>query len=270
MSDVITELLPSGVLMVRLNRPERLNAIGGTIAEEFAAAMRAASTDAAVRVVVVTGEGRGFSSGADLQETVERSQGDDGQSPPPSHIRGVEHMRRMHADWSGAVFAVPKPTVALVNGPAAGAGFGLALACDFRIAADSAVFVSAFARIGLSGDNGVSWGLSRIVGRARALEILMLSPRITAAEALGLGLVRQVVADDELEREGVAFAERLAAGPIEAFAIMKRNLEFADTASFAESLDREAEGISVVQLVGENRAAISAFLEKREPDFRRR
>ncbi|GAA4173492.1 enoyl-CoA hydratase-related protein [Gryllotalpicola koreensis] len=267
MSDVEVDERAGGVRVLRLNRPERLNAIGGTIAADFAEALRAADADPEVRVIVIIGAGRAFSAGADLQESADR-RADGDEAEAPSHIRGVEQMRRLHAQWSGAVFAMQKPTVALVNGPAAGAGFGMALACDFRIAAESAIFVSAFARIGLSGDNGATWGLARIVGRARALEILMLSPRLSAREALELGIVRSVVPDDELETEGLAFAERLAAGPVEAFAVMKRNLEFAETAGYAATLDREAEGISVLRMVGENATAIAAFLEKREPDFR--
>ncbi|NNC13827.1 enoyl-CoA hydratase [Planctomonas sp. JC2975] len=265
MSDVVLERLPGGVLLVRLNRPERLNAIGGSMAQEFADAMQLARTDVDVRAVVITGAGRAFCSGADL---VQRSAAA-AERREPSNLGGTEAINDLHDHWSGAAFRVPKPTIALVNGAAAGAGFGLALACDFRIAAESAIFVSAFARIGLTGDNGITWGLTRTVGRAKALEILMLNPRITAPEALGLGLVRQVVPDDDLYETGIEFADRLAAGPVEAFAIMKRNLEYAETADFEQSLRREAEGISVTRLMGENAEAIDAFLQKRDPEFRR-
>jgi len=177
-------------------------------------------------------------------------------------------MEDLHGHLAGAAFRCDKPTVALVNGAAAGAGFGVALSCDFRIASEQALFVSAFARIGLSGDNGITWGLSRLVGRSMALEILMLSPRLTAAAALELGLVRSVVPPQELMSAGLQFGERLAAGPIQAFAIMKRNLEFADIATYQQSLDREAFSIAVNGLAGENADAVQAFLDKREPDFR--
>lgn len=267
MSDVLLEKHESGVLVVTLNRPDRLNSIGGTLLADFSSALSDAGRDPEVRVIVITGAGRAFSAGAELQQSSSRpSEGE----LPPSQIRGIEGMRLLHARWAGAVNALQKPTIALINGAAAGAGLGMALTCDFRIAAESAIFVSAFARIGLSGDNGVTWGLSRIVGRSKALEILMLSPRLSSQEALELGIVRSVVPDEKLREAGLEFAERLAAGPVEAFALMKRNLSYAETAGFDEVLEREAESISLLRLVGENKTAVNAFLEKREPDFRNR
>jgi 2-(1,2-epoxy-1,2-dihydrophenyl)acetyl-CoA isomerase len=263
MSDVLTEKLPFGVMTVTFNRPGALNTMGGALPREFAAALRDARLDEAVRAVIITGAGRAFCAGAALDEASSRPRPATG-----SFNRGVGAMQELHDQMAAAVYRCPKPTVALVNGAAAGGGFGVALACDFRIASETAIFVSAFARIGLSGDNGITWGLSRQLGRSQALEILMLSPRLTAAEALGLGLVRQVVAPGELMTAGLAFAERLAAGPTEAFAIMKRNLEFAEHATYLQSLENEAAGISVNTLVGENKEAIAAFLGKREPDFR--
>jgi 2-(1,2-epoxy-1,2-dihydrophenyl)acetyl-CoA isomerase len=266
MPDVLTEKLPSGVMIVTLNRPDALNTLGGTLLPDFGAAMHEAEQDRAVRAVLVTGAGRAFCAGADLSAQRDRS----GAVPAPLAFSArVTWMQDLHANLAGAAFRCDKPTVALVNGAAAGAGFGLALSCDFRIASEQALLVSAFARIGLSGDNGITWGLSRLVGRSMALEILMLSPRLTAAQALELGLVRSVVPPEELMSAGLQFGERLAAGPTQAFAIMKRNLEFADTATYQQSLDREAFSIAVNGVTGENADAIQAFLDKREPDFRR-
>jgi 2-(1,2-epoxy-1,2-dihydrophenyl)acetyl-CoA isomerase len=264
MSEVLTEKLPTGVMLVTLNRPDAMNTMGGTLPREFAEAIREARLDNTVRAVLITGAGRAFCAGADLQAGA-----DEPAAPWPSFSRQVGSMQELHDLMSGALFRCPKPTVALVNGAAAGGGFGLALAADFRIASENAIFVSAFARIGLSGDNGVTWGLSRQLGRSTALEILMLSPRITAAEAYALGLVREVVSSEELLATGVVFGERLAAGPTEAFAVMKRNLEYAHTASYAQSLEFEAAGISINTLVGESELAVQAFHDKREPDFRR-
>jgi 2-(1,2-epoxy-1,2-dihydrophenyl)acetyl-CoA isomerase len=266
MPDVLTEKLPSGVMIVTLNRPDALNTLGGTLLADFGAAMGDAERDPAVRAVLITGAGRAFCAGADL--SAQRRQ--NGAAPAPlAFSRRVTSMQDLHGNLAGAAFRCDKPTVALVNGAAAGAGFGMALSCDFRIASEQALFVSAFARIGLSGDNGITWGLSRLVGRSLALEILMLSPRLTAAQALELGLVRSVVPPEELLTAGLEFGERLAAGPTQAFAIMKRNLEFADVATYQQSLDREAFSIAVNGVIGENRDAIQAFLDKREPDFRR-
>jgi 2-(1,2-epoxy-1,2-dihydrophenyl)acetyl-CoA isomerase len=266
MPDVLTEKLPSGVMIVTLNRPDALNTLGGTLLADFGAAMGDAERDPAVRAVLITGAGRAFCAGADLSA----QRGQNGAAPAPlAFSRRVTSMQDLHANLAGAAYRCDKPTVALVNGAAAGAGFGLALSCDFRIASGQALFVSAFARIGLSGDNGITWGLSRLVGRSMALEILMLSPRLTAAQALELALVRSVVPPEELLTAGLEFGERLAAGPTQAFAIMKRNLEYADIASYQQSLDREAFSIAVNGVTGENADAIQAFLDKREPDFRR-
>jgi 2-(1,2-epoxy-1,2-dihydrophenyl)acetyl-CoA isomerase len=240
-SVVLTELSDDGVLLVTLNRPERKNAVTLAMREEFARVMGDADRDPAVRVVAVTGSGDAFCAGADRKE------------PPPaiapalgSRVLDLEaEMTRFHAQFAGALYAVRKPTIALVNGAAAGGGMGLALSADFRIAGESAIFVSAFARIGLAGDNGVTYGLHRLVGRSRALEILMLSPRISAVEALGLGLVRAVVPDDDLASAGLAFCRELAAGPIAAFALMKSNLALAEVSSYAASLEAEARGIGI-------------------------
>ncbi|MCU1690522.1 MAG: Enoyl-CoA hydratase/isomerase [Jatrophihabitantaceae bacterium] len=267
MSDVLIDKQPSGVMVVTLNRPDKLNSMGGTLTAEFAAAMADARLDTDVRAVIITGAGRAFCAGADLEAA---NTGSSTRASHPSYNRGVGGMQVLHDQMAGSVFRCPKPTIALVNGAAAGGGFGVALACDFRIASEKAIFVSAFARIGLPGDNGVTYGLSRLMSRSEALEILMLSPRITAAEAKELGIVRSVVAPDDLMAAGLAFAKQLADGPTEAFAIMKRNLEYAYNATYAASLEQEAAGISTSYLIGENKSAIQAFLDKTEPDFRNR
>jgi 2-(1,2-epoxy-1,2-dihydrophenyl)acetyl-CoA isomerase len=255
-----------GVLTITLNRPERLNAWTPVMQGELLAAADMWDADDDIRAVIVTGAGRAFCAGADL--SAQRGRSGAAREPLAFSAR-VTSMQDLHGNLAGAAFRCDKPTVALVNGAAAGAGFGLALTCDFRIASEQALFVSAFARIGLSGDNGITWGLSRLVGRSMALEILMLSPRLTAAQALELGLVRSVVPPPDLLSAGLQFGERLAAGPTQAFAIMKRNLEFADIATYQQSLDREAFSIAVNGVTGENADAIQAFLDKREPDFRR-
>jgi len=271
MPDVLTEKLPSGVMIVTFNRPDALNTLGGTLLEDFGAAMDEARRDPDVRAVLVTGAGRAFCAGADLTARGSRqdSSGQNGSGPAPlAFSRRVTSMQDLHGNLAGAAFHCDKPTIALVNGAAAGAGFGVSLACDFRIASEQALFVSAFARIGLSGDNGITYGLARLVGRSTALEILMLTPRLTAAEALKLGLVRSVVPPQELMSAGVEFGEQLAAGPTQAFAIMKRNLELAYISTYQQSLDNEAFSIAVNGVVGESAGAIQAFLDKRQPDFR--
>lgn len=265
MPDVVYEKNPSGVAVVTLNRPEALNTLGGDLLSEFGSALRETSADPDVRVVAITGAGRAFCAGAQL--SANRTADGEGRTGR-SYQATLMSMDRLHGNFAGAVYACPKPTVALINGACAGAGFGMALSADFRIASDEAIFVSAFARIALSGDNGVTYGLSRLVGRARALEILMLNPRLSAAEALELGLLRAVVAPDELLPTGMELCERLADGPTGIFALMKANLAFAEISTYEEALKRESSGIAISQASSENRDAVSAFLEKRQPNFR--
>jgi 2-(1,2-epoxy-1,2-dihydrophenyl)acetyl-CoA isomerase len=263
MSDVLTELSPTGVWLITLNRPDKLNNLGGTLLEEFAAAMHEATHDPAIRVVAVTGAGRGFCAGADLASGRRREPGAD----EPGHLARSAGVRKFHETFAAAMYRCPKPTVALVNGPAAGAGMGMSLSADFRIAARSAFFTSAFARIGLAGDSGITYGLSRLVGRAKALEILMLSERIPAERALAMGLVRQVVDDDQLMAVGMEFCDQLAAGPITIFSIMKRNLEVIERSTHQDGLLRETVGIAISGSTGDSAAAMQAFMQKRAPVF---
>lgn len=238
---VLTEMVDDGVLLVTLNRPARKNAITEELRREFATTIAAADADPAVRVVAVTGSGDAFCAGADRKEPALSIPA--GLGSPILDLESA--MGRFHAEFSGALYAVRKPTVAIVNGAAAGGGMGLALAADFRIAGESAVFVSAFANIGLAGDNGVTYGLHRLVGRAMALEILMLSPRISAIDALRLGLVRQVVPDEQLHDEARTFCRQLAAGPTAAFALMKSTLAIAEVSDYPTSLAAEARAIGI-------------------------
>lgn len=187
--------------------------------------------------------------------------------PSPGVLGKTTWMHALHRDWAGSVYHFPKPTVALVNGACAGGGFGLSLAADFRIASEDAFFVSAFATIALVGDNGVTYGLQRLLGRSKALEILVLSPRIGAAEALDLGLVRQVVPHERLMVAGLEFCERLAAAPPTVLALMKANMAFVETANYQERLDRESIGIAIAGTTTDSAEAIAAFLAKRRREF---
>jgi 2-(1,2-epoxy-1,2-dihydrophenyl)acetyl-CoA isomerase len=271
--ELLTERTDSGVLIVTLNRPDVLNTINLAMREQFAAAMSEATHDRRVRAVAITGAGRAFCGGADLAEanagTSEDAKAARHANPgaTPGYLGSVNNMQAFHRSFAGALNDCPKPTVALVNGATAGGGFGMSLAADFRIASESAFFVSAFAKIALAGDNGVTFGLQRLLGRSKTLEILMLSPRILAPEALELGLVRQVVPADELMSAGLDFCERLAAGPTSIFALMKANVAFVENSTYHEALDREASGIAIAGASSESREAIAAFIEKRPPRF---
>jgi 2-(1,2-epoxy-1,2-dihydrophenyl)acetyl-CoA isomerase len=273
--DLLTERTEAGVLLITLNRPDMLNTVTLEMRELFRAAIDEATRDARVRVVAITGAGRAFCGGADLAAADRANQagassyGAGAEEAPRQGgiLGGTSDMQVFHRQFAGALYDCPKPTVALVNGAAAGGGMGMCLAADFRIASEEAFFVSAFARIALAGDNGITYGLQRLVGRSKALEILMLSPRIRAAEALELGIVREVVPADALLSAGLEFCDRLAAGPTTIFSLMKAHMAFAENATYHESLDREAAGIAIAGTTSESREAISAFLQKRPPQF---
>lgn len=269
MPDVVCEMVEPGVQLVTLNRPENMNTLSPDLLEGFRVAMKDAAANPAVRAIAVTGAGRAFCAGADLAASGRRAaaSADGAEAPKRTYLTSVNGMDILHAQFAGAAYGCPKPTVGLINGPAAGAGFGMSLGLDFRIASERAIFVSAFARIALSGDNGITYGLSRLVGRSKALEILMLSPRITADEALALGLVREVVPEDKLMDAGMELCSRLAAGPTTIYAVMKRNLAFAELATYEEALERESSGIAISQTTPDHHDAVMAFLEKREPTF---
>ena len=243
-----------GVARLTLNRPDSLNALDAELRSELLAAIKAARSDDATRVVVVTGAGRGFCAGADLR----------GGS-------GERDFRRVLTDEYNplitAIRTLPKPVVAAVNGVAAGAGVSLAFAADLVIAADDARFVPAFNRIGLVPDSGLARTLVRAMGRHRALEILLGERQLTAAAAHEAGLVAAVVPGDRLEAAALELGRRLAAGPVAAIGLTKRLLNRAEDDSLADALALEA---SLQELAGrgaEHAEGVAAFGEKREPRF---
>jgi 2-(1,2-epoxy-1,2-dihydrophenyl)acetyl-CoA isomerase len=245
-----------GVGWIRLNRADKLNALTAAMAEGVVAALAATADDPAVRCVVVTGEGRGFSAGQDLTEF-----GEGPLSDVTEHLRGG--LNRMIAALVGA----PVPVVAGVNGVAAGAGLSLALACDVRIASDAARFLQAFVRIGLVPDSGGTWLLPRVVGFAKALELSITGEQVDAAEALRIGLVNRVVQAEEFPAELEMFAARMAAAPTRAVVATRRLMTDGLTGSLAESLEREAVAQAEHAATEDFSEGIRAFLEKREPKF---
>jgi 2-(1,2-epoxy-1,2-dihydrophenyl)acetyl-CoA isomerase len=225
-----------------------------------------------VKVVVLAGAGAAFCTGADV-----RSMG----APDPddaiaqayaqteawqAHEARVDRLRRL-AEASFLLHDMGKPTIAKLRGPAAGLGFSLALACDFRLAADNAFFVSSFAKIGTPGDYGGSYFLTRLVGPSKAKEIYMLSDRVGAAEALALGMVNRVVADPELDAATDAFALRLANGPALAYRAIKENVHAAAHQTLQQVLDLEASNMIRCRLSEDCKEALAAFQQKREPRF---
>ena len=245
------------MLQLTLNRPDRLNAASLEMADELNAALD--QLDGA-RAVLITGAGRAFCSGADLQGRSERA-GSVGQG---SHAALTRHYNPLMMKLA----ELDVPTVAAVNGPAAGIGCSIALACDFVLAGSSAYFLQAFVNIGLVPDGGASWMLTRLIGKARATEMMMLGEKIGAAKAADWGLIHKAVADEQLMADATALAERLAAGPTVALGVMRRNIADAMDGTYAHALAREAAGQRTAGNSADAIEGATAFLQKRKAAFR--
>ena len=252
-----------GVATIRLNRPEAMNSLDIATKVLLRETVRAAAEDPAVRCVVLTGTGRAFCTGQDLKEHIEILES---QSSEVLFDTVEEHYNPIVS----AIVEMEKPVVAAVNGVAAGAGASLAFACDLRIVADTAGFNLAFANVALSCDTGSSYTLQRLVGRAKALEMLYFPRTIKADEALELGLATRVVPADTLEKEVAELALRLAAGPTVALAAMRRSVAYAAEHTFAEALTLEGQMMQRTGATEDHRAAVAAFVAKEKPVFQGR
>ncbi len=251
-----------GVATLTMNRPDSLNALGGTLVDELLAALTRISSDMSVGCVVLTGAGRGFSAGGDMKARAT------GEKPILAGTREEAQMSlRSRMEASRLLHEMPKPTIAMVNGVAAGAGMSMMLACDMRIGGASARMGTAFARMGFSGDFGGHWFLNRLVGPAKARELYFTAEVIDAAEMHRLGLLNKLVADAELETTTMALAKQLAAGPRVAWHHMKRNMQVAEQGTLAEALDVEAFGMTRCRDTDDHKEALRAFVEKRPPVF---
>ena len=256
----VLDTIEAGVLTLTLNRPERLNALNVALIEALLAGFgRAAEADC--RAVLVTGAGRGFCAGADLSNRA-FSPADARPDLGKSLEKGLNPLIR-------AIRSLPKPVVCAVNGPAAGAGANLALACDIVLAAKSAQFLQAFARIGLIPDAGGTFHLPRLVGDARARALMMLADPIGAEEAAAWGMIYRAVDDQDLMGEARTIAERLAAGPTHTLGLIKRALAASSGASLDGQLDLERDLQREAGTRDEYVEGVRAFLEKRPADFRR-
>jgi 2-(1,2-epoxy-1,2-dihydrophenyl)acetyl-CoA isomerase len=253
-----------GVAMITMNRPERRNALSPAMLEGLARVLREVELDEDIGCVVLTGAGGAFCSGGDVKAMAEGAGGE------ISFDSRVHRQRLNQRETAGRLHEMPKPTIAMIGGPAAGAGLSLALACDLRYAASGAIFTTAFASVALAGDYGGTWFLPRLVGSARARELYFLPDRIDAEEAARLGIVNSVFAPDSLEHEVMARARRIASGPRVTYGYMKENLNRAEYAELEECLDMEAAHHLRTALTEDHREAASAFAEKRAPQFRGR
>ncbi len=249
-----------GVGTITLNRPDSLNSVNELLGKELLDALRSAEKDGAVRALVLTGAGRAFCAGQDLRE----------------HVRSLESavgnplgtVRAHYNPIAARLASLPKPVVAAVRGMAAGAGASLAFLADIRIGGPSTSFLMAFAKVGLAADTGASWTLPRLVGHAKAVELLMLAEPVRAEEACQLGLLNRLVADDEeVLPTAQELAGRLAAGPTVAYGAIKRQLSIADAGTLADALAAEAQAQSICGVTDDHRSATMAFVNKQKPVF---
>lgn len=254
MFETIQYSVENGIAWITLNRPNTLNAFVAQMNREMVKALKTASSSEDVRCIVITGAGRAFCSGQDLSEVDEKM--DLGQV-----------LRENYGPMLKQTLQVEKPIIAAVNGVAAGAGFSLALACDFRLMSEKASFLNAFIHIGLIPDCGNSYYLTRLVGEAKALEISVLGEKIYADQALSLGLATRVFSAANFTAEVSKFAERLAALPTKAVGLIKRTLRAAGELSLSEYLEYEAQGQRIAGLTIDHREGVQAFMEKRKPAF---
>ena len=247
----------NGIAVITLNRPEKLNAITGELLDALYAALKEGEEDREVRALLLTGAGRAFSAGQDLTEFGDRK---------PDYEAHLRRYNRVVEALSG----LEKPLVVAVNGVAAGAGMSLALWGDLRLAAVGASFTTAFVRIGLVPDSGLSFLLPRLVGLAKAQELLLLSPRLSAEEALALGLVHRVVPAEKLMEEALSLAKELAQGPTRAYALTKKLLLETYRLSLTEALALEAVLQGQAGQTQDHEEGVRAFREKRPPRFQGR
>ncbi|MEE3325940.1 MAG: enoyl-CoA hydratase [Myxococcota bacterium] len=253
------------VAVLTLNRPEVRNALSDTLSPALRRILGSLKDDRRVRAVLLTGAGQAFCAGGDVKGMGGKSRRPD---PPPTPQEVVADLTERQRTLTGARYALPPPTLAALPGPAVGAGFSIALACDLRIAAESAFVSTGFARVGLSGDYGASFFLTHLVGTARARELFFGSERIDAQTCQAMGLVNRVVPDDELRSAAMAWARQLAQGPTVAFARMKANLDRALREDLDTCLAGEAEGIVASASTADHKEAVTAFIEKRAPRFK--
>ena len=259
--------LEDGVGVLTLNRPQARNAMSGAMNAALRSLLARFETDPEVKCIILTGAGKGFCAGGDVKGMAASGDGTVGENT----IDGAIHRQRLHQRaTSGKLFKMPMPTIAALPGAAAGAGLSLALACDLRVMASTAIMTTAFARVGFSGDYGGSYFMTQLIGSARARELYYLSDRISAEEALQLGLTNWVCEPEALMDKAMEIALRIASGPTVAYRYMKENLNRALAGEVDDCLDLEVTHHIHCGQTADHREAVKAFVEKRTPHFQGR
>ncbi len=249
--------LENGVAEITLNRPEALNAFNDEMAAEVQDALKTAERDSNVRALLLTGAGKGFCAGQDLNAVRER----------PENHSFRDHLLKTFNPVVAKLASIEKPVIAAVNGAAVGAGFGIALACDIRYASETAKFRMAFIGIGLAPDSGTSYFLPRLLGLGRALELAYTNELVDARTALDLGLVNKIFPAADLLPQARALASQLAAGPTRGYGLTKRAMAHAAAGTLADALDYEAHTQDIAGRTHDHKEGVAAFLEKRKPEF---
>ena len=259
--------IDDGVAVITMNRPARRNAFSHAMVSALGAVLAQVESDDAVGCVVLTGAGGAFCAGGDVKSMAAAPAGDHEADAGPSLDARIHRQRLNQRATSGRLWSMPKPTIAAIGGPAAGAGLSLALACDLRYSVPGAVLTTAFARVAFAGDYGGTWFLTRLVGSSKAKELYYFSERLSAEDAQRLGIVNAVFPPADFEREVMDRARRLAHGPSIAYRYMKENLNRAVSGELGECMDLEVTHHVHTGLTQDHREAAQAFTGKREPRF---
>ncbi len=262
-ADTVLYELSDGLATITINRPDAMNAMNTEVKVALRDALRSAAADTAVRAVLLTATGRAFCVGQDLKEHVSKL----AQARESGGGNALSTVREHYNPIVRAITEMEKPVVAGVNGVAAGAGFGFALAADYRVVADTAAFNTSFAGVALTADSGVSWTLPRLIGPSRAADLLFFPRSISAQEAYELGIANKVVPAADLAAEALAVARALAAGPTVAYAALKASLAYGAAHTLADALEKEDELQTKAGASQDHTIAVEAFLAKRKPEY---
>ena len=264
-TDELLCVIRDRVAIITLNRPEVRNALSDTLTPALRTMIRTCGENPEVGALLITGAGKAFCAGGDVKGMGAHRDQKKLAMSFDEKIRDLQERQRL---LTGALVSVRKPTIAALPGPAVGAGLAIAMACDIRIAAESAFVSTGYLRVGLSGDYGIAWLLTRLIGTARARELMFTSDKVDAVRCAAIGLVNRVVPDAKLRDEAFALARSMAEGPMMALRFMKDNLDEALLFDFATARDHEAERLIRTTMTADHREAVQAFIEKRKPVFK--